>query len=460
MKFASSCALGALVATLMLATPAMANDVVPPPTDIPAQLSLDDALAIFKKRGLDLVIAEAQARTAEGQVKIAGEIQNPVGNVSVGNAFTYATTSFSRSDCLKNGSQCSPWVYNVGINDSAAIADSLSGKRDLRLSVARNALAAAKMARVDAERTIALQVKSTYLQIAQATLAYKFAKDIASTQAQSLKRTQDRYRGGAINEGDLQRIEVQKLEADQAVDNAEFAVRAARAALAFLLGVRGDVPEFEVDPKVLDYSTPTGLRDATEVGLLRSAFEHRPDLIGLGYAKQSAESQIALVKRQRFPDITLGANYQWGGFGGTSTNGPEGMQILTFSLSAPIPVLNNLQGEQRVANAQYDTARLAEAKATTQVVSDVVTAYAAFASTKRLVERLEGPRRDGGGLLQSARGAFEIVATQYEKGAASLTDYLDALRTYIAAKNEYFGALANYWTAVYQLEAAVAKDLR
>ena len=73
---------------------------------------------------------------------------------------------------------------------------------------------------------------------------------------------------------------------------------------------------------------------------------------------------------------------------------------------------------------------------------------------------MEGPRRAGGGLLESAKGAFDIVAAQYDKGAASLTDYLDALRTYIATKNEYFGDLASYWTAVYQLEAAVGKELR
>ena len=73
---------------------------------------------------------------------------------------------------------------------------------------------------------------------------------------------------------------------------------------------------------------------------------------------------------------------------------------------------------------------------------------------------MEGPRREGGGLLGSAKGAFDVVAQQYEKGAASLTDYLDALRTYIATKLEYYGDLTNYWTAIFQLEAAVGKELK
>jgi cobalt-zinc-cadmium efflux system outer membrane protein len=220
------------------------------------------------------------------------------------------------------------------------------------------------------------------------------------------------------------------------------------------------VPDFDVDTTVLDYSTPGSLRDMTSAGLLRTAFAQRPDLAGLGYLKQQSEAQVHLVQRQRFPDIQLGATYAWGSFGGTSTNSPIQGNALTFSLSAPIPVFYGLQGELRQAQSQYDAALLQEAKITAQVASDVENAAAAVATARKQVERMEGPRRDGGGLLQSARGAFEIVATQYERGAASLTDYLDALRTYIATKNEYFGDLANYWTAVFQLEAAIAKDLR
>ena len=313
-----------LVAALFFSAPAalMPTDVTPPPPELPAVLTLDDALKMFHQRGLDLLLADANTRMAEGQLRAAGAVQNPVLSGSVGESFTYTNSNYSKNNCYANGAECSPWIFNVGISDSAAIDDIVTGKRDLRMRVARNALAAAKLGRVDAERTIALQVKSAYLVIAQAALTYKFAKEVASTQQTTLKRAQDRYRGGATNEGDLMRIEVQKLEADQAVDQATSQLRSARIALAFLLGVRGEVPDFDVDTKVLDYGVPQGLRDSSETGLLRTAFETRPDLISLGYTKQQAEAQIALVKRQRWPGLTLGANYAWGGYGGLSTNGP------------------------------------------------------------------------------------------------------------------------------------------
>jgi outer membrane protein, heavy metal efflux system len=303
-------------------------------------------------------------------------------------------------------------------------------------------------------------VKSAYVQVAQAVLAFKFAKDVADSNVKTLDLFQTRYKAGAINDGDLARIETQKLETDQALSTVRYQLREARVALAFLVGMRGRVPDFEVDANVLNFSVPPKLGDAAEVALLRTAFDHRPDLIALGYQKASAAAQLDLTRRQRFPDITLSVDYGQGGYGGLGTNAPLQTPIVTFGISAPIPVVYQLQGELRQAEAQLDTNSLQQAKTTAQVVNEVSTGYATFVGARELVQRMEGPRRDGGGLLQSARVARDMTRLQYEKGAASLTDFLDAQRTYIATNVEYFQDLTNYWTAVFQLEGSVGTDLR
>src|ERR1019366_8596331 len=152
--------------------------------------------------------------------------------------------------------------YTVGLSDQAAIEDTLSGKRDLRLKVARKALAAARLSRNDALRTIQYQVKAAYAAVAQAQRALSFAKENQATNIKTVQLFTIRLKSGAINEGDLARVETQKLEADQAVDQAAVAVRQARVALAYLLGVRGPTPEFTVDDKVLDYAVPPQLANA------------------------------------------------------------------------------------------------------------------------------------------------------------------------------------------------------
>jgi cobalt-zinc-cadmium efflux system outer membrane protein len=462
-----------LLAACAIAPRGARGDVVPPSTEIPQSLTLEEAERIFKSRGLEILIAEAAVRSAEGAVKIAGAVPNPVISGSVGWAPTY---TYKDPSCNYTGSLSSPmnlatnyaycgqpYVWNVGVSDSAAIEDTLSGKRDLRYKVQRNALAAAKMSRVDAERTLLFQVRQAYLLVAQAVRDLKFARDVAASNVTLLQKIKAQFSLGksGVTDADVARMETQKSEGDQAVNQAEQNLRVARVGLAFLLGVRGEVPDFDVDTKVLDFSVPSQLDGVTEVGLLRTAFSHRPDLIAAGYSKLSAEAALSLVKRQKFPDVALSFNYSQGGYGGSGTNAPSlGSNVFTFGISAPLPVFYQLQGETKQAEANVDTNTLQHAMLTKQVVSDVDTAFAAFDTTKRLVLRMEKgePDQSVRAILESAKVALDITRLQYEKGASSLTDYLLALQTYIATKVEYYGDLTNYWTAVFQLEEAAATE--
>ena len=47
---------------------------------------------------------------------------------------------------------------------------------------------------------------------------------------------------------------------------------------------------------------------------------------------------------------------------------------------------------------------------------------------------------------------------QYQKGAVSLFERLDAERTFVAVQVEYLQTMADFWTARYQLEAAVGSE--
>jgi cobalt-zinc-cadmium efflux system outer membrane protein len=444
-----ACAIPAavLVALATLACPAASradDNIVPAPMELPAKLSLDDALTMFKTRGFQLLIADAAVMNAEGVAQAASAVPNLGLNASYGRVFNY-----DASQVCPNGG-CSPNAYGIGLSDNALIEDSLSGKRGLRKDVARAALAAAKMNRQDAERNLTFQVKSAYVQVVQALDTLDFQLEAQKSNIATLELNQHRYDKGAINEGDLARVRTAKLEADQQVDTAKQALRQSRVALAFLLGVRGAVPDFDVDREILKYRVPSALATTSPDSLLHTAVEKRPDLRALGYQRESAESQVKLAKRLVFPDISVSVNYSQTGSGQNAIQPPT----LTFGLSAPIPILYQQQGEIRQAQANYNTQTLTQAQTTAQVVSDVENAYAAFAGSKVLVERMEGAE------LASAKSARDITERQFRGGTATLMDFLDAQRTYIATHIEYLQDLTNYWTAVYQLEQAVGTELR
>ncbi len=414
--------------------------IVPPQAELPQLLRLDDALRLFRTHGFDILIAEASVMSAEGDKIAAGALINPAVNANIGRVLNYDASCAG----------CSATSFGGGISDQASIADVISGKRGLRVKVASAALAAAKLSRVDAQRTLEYQVKQQYFQVVFARAALDFAKEVQASSEQTLNLNKTRYSLGAIDEGVLARVETTKLESDQAVDTATANLRLARVSLAFFLGFRGRVPDFDVERDRLNFAVPDRLQSPSAASLLREATEHRPDLKALGYQRDRADASIDLEKRKRFPDIALSAQYTQTGTGQLAIQPPT----LIFGISTPIPILYQQQGEVRRAEADYRTQTLVQARLYAQVAAEVESALTAFSVSKQLVERMESS------LLARAKTARDIVKRQFEGGTASLIDFLDAQRTFTATNLEYLQDLTNYWTAVAQLEQAIGAELR
>jgi len=127
---------------------------------------------------------------------------------------------------------------------------------------------------------------------------------------------------------------------------------------------------------------------------------------------------------------------------------------VSIGLSVPLPLFYHQRGEISKAEADLSTQHALLHKAEAQVVSDVETAYAQLDVARKLVQRMQAT------LLERARKARDIVQVQYEKGAATLLDLLDAQRTYTSTRVEYAQNLAGYWNAVAALEQAIGKELR
>jgi cobalt-zinc-cadmium efflux system outer membrane protein len=435
-----------LLVLVALVPQARAADI--PEPDIPSTLTLQAALQIFRARGLDLLIAEAQVESAAGDVSAAGAIANP----SIGGGYY-------RSFVAKNLYETNQgWFASVG--DSNAIVDALSGKRHLRVHTAEAALAAAKMQRADADRTLTLEVEQQYFQAVLAAASLDFARDVATDANATFQLNQIRYKAGAISEVDLARIEAAKLEADQAVDGALQALRQSKVALAFLLGQRRAFTDFTIEPHQLHFTAPAGLETATPDALVQRAIDARPDLRAQDRQRERAASSAALARRQRFPDVGLDLQYAQEGSGNAppmmgpgSQGGAVTPPTLTLSLTSALPLFYQQQGEIKRADADVRLQEVELAKTRAQIVSDVESAFDAYRTSERLVRRMEDR------LLDRAKRSRDLVELQYKKGAASLLEYLDARRTYIATNLEYLQDLTGWWNAYFQLQAATASEL-
>lgn len=434
------------VASVLVATAAgaaSAPETVPAAPVLPSVLTLEEALALFHKAGLDLLIAEASVQSAEGDLGVAGAVPNPSLSGTFGKSFY----------CNDGCNFIPPAAFSVGLGDSNAIEDSLSGKRGLRLEVARAALRAAKLGRTDAERTGVALVKQQFVQTLIAQTSLLTAQETSGDSTKLKDLTTVRYNSGAVSEADLARVETDALEAQNSVATALLQLQTARLTLAFLLGVRAVVPEFRVEaPELLTATIPPVLTSATSQSLLSQALEARPDLLAFQAQIDRADASLRLAKRLVFPDMALSVNYAQQGTSATAITPPT----VTLGLTLTLPIFYQQQGEIRRAEADARTQALSKAKALAQVVSDVETGFASYRVALERAQRMEGEA----GMLARAKRARDLVGIQYQKGAASLLELLDAQRTFRAIALEAQSNLADYWTAVFRLEQAVGRTLQ
>ncbi len=404
---------------------------------VPARLHLKDALRLFREHGLDLILAEASVENARGDTLLAGAAPNPALALGVGRSFACS------------GPGCSDLAWSAGVSDSSALFDSLSGKRGLRMQVADLALEAARKGQTDARRTLEGLLRQSYLQAVAARQALTTQKEAQITLAHVTDLNRARYQAGAISEVEVLKVETEKLNADQEVERAEQTLYAAKAQLAFLLGVRGRIPEFQVDPRLPAYAVPPALRGATVASLLALAYRDRPDLAAAKLNLERAEASVRSSRRLRFPDVELSAGISGQGSYASAINPPT----VSFGLTLTPPVFNRYRGE--IAKAEADrTAQEAQfAKTQAQVLSEVQIAFTQFKSAQSRVERAAG------GLLDHAKRTRDLVELQYQKGAASLLEYLDAQRTLISIRLDYESDLADYWQAVVLIGQAAGTEL-
>ena len=408
--------------------------------EVPAQLDLPDALRLFREHGLDLILAEAAVEGARGDALLASAAPNPSFSGGVGRSF--ACSSSASADC-------SALAWSAGVSDGSAVFDSISGKRSLRMRAANLALEAAHKGEADARRTLEGLLRQTYLDAVAARQALTTQKEAQETLGHLADLIRARYQHGSISEVEVLKIETEKLSTDQDVERAERDLNAAKTQLAFMLGARGRVPAFEVDGELPGYLVPPALQAATVDSLLEVARKQRPDLAGAKLSRDRAEASVRSSQRLRFPDIEMSAGVSGQGTYMSAINPPT----FSFGLTLTPPIFNRYQGEIVKARADLTAQKTQLAKTEAQVLNDVQAAFTRFKSAKSRVERAERE------LLEHAKRTRDLVQLQYQKGAASLLEYLDAQRILISTKLDYEGDLSDYWQAVVLIGQAVGMEM-
>jgi outer membrane protein, heavy metal efflux system len=307
-------------------------------------------------------------------------------------------------------------------------------KRQHRLQAARDITAMTRSQVTDTERQLVFGVGQQFVDVLLAESTLNFAQQDLDSFQKTVDISNERFRVGDMSEGDFLKIKLQLLQFQSDVAAAQLAKIQSLAALRQMLGFESVPDDYDVQGS-LDYQPVHA--DLTSLKTL--ATMNRPDLRAAQQGVTAAESQLALQKANGKMDITGTFNY-------THTNATSSG---AFYYNMPLPIFNRNQGE--IQRAQYAVTQAQEQASETaqQVSTDVISAYANLQTNDQIIQLYQG------GYVEQAKQSRDISEYAYQKGAASLLDFLDAERTYRANQLAYRQALASYMLALEQMRQAV-----
>jgi outer membrane protein, heavy metal efflux system len=308
------------------------------------------------------------------------------------------------------------------------------GKRRARIEAARDQTAVTQSQVGDNERTLTFGVAQQFVNVLLAQSTLDFARQDLDSFQNTVNISESQYRAGAISEGDLLKIKLQLLTFQTDVSSAELALVQARAGLRQLLGYDAVPESYEVAGELAYTPLHVNQQD-----LELMAIQHRPDLAVAKQGITASDSQYKLARANGKRDLITNFFYTH----------VSGINSASFLMNIEIPIWDRNQGE--IARTRYamDQAQESEKASEDLVITDVRNAYEGLHTADQVAELYQS------GYLKQAQDSRDISEYAYNRGAASLLDFLDAERSYRGTQLAYRQAIANYMLAVEQVREAV-----
>jgi multidrug efflux system outer membrane protein len=237
-----------------------------------------------------------------------------------------------------------------------------------------------------------------------------------ATRQDALRIAEERLASGKTSE-----LDVQRAKADVASDQADlYSVRRSRGELENSIATLSGQPASNLGlaRAPLERHPP-----AIPVGLPSTLLERRPDVASAERSVAAANSRVGVAVAAFYPDVRLtGAT----GFETANVGDIFAGQSLIWSVgpSVTVPIF---EGGRNSANLQ--SARAQYQETVNRYRAQVLTAFQDVENALVDLHTLSGQANAQEVAVTAARRALELSQQQYEKGAVSFLDVLDAERT-------------------------------
>jgi len=386
-------------------------------------ITLNQVIDRFLQKNLTIEAARYRVDIARAEQIAASLRPNPTVEVSVQNIKTNGETPFNQ-------------LYEVYATYSQTIE--MGNKRRLRREVADLGVSVAEAQLADVLRQNLFELKQVYYQVllANATLEDGFKNRDNFNQV--LKISETRFEEGAIAEGELLKVRLERIKFDSNIAQAQLAQRQAGIKLLELLG-DSDFSQTQLITGTLSF-IPRNISIST---LKELALANRPDLLLAQQSSKLAGRRIDLERARNSTDITPFAGFKRVGVNNT----------VLFGVTIPLRI--NDKNQAAIARSVADE-KIAQTEATlvrNRVLAEVESAYLTYETAKSQVKVFQD------NLIPKSEESLSITLIAYKEGATDLLPLLEAERTKAEIRYQYVRSLYEYQVSILRLEAAIAGEL-
>ena len=312
-------------------------------------------------------------------------------------------------------------------------------KRELRLESAQKGTMFASSQQADLERTLLFNLRGAFVETLQAKAVVEVAKANLDYYDHVLSVSREQYKAGDIAQIDLDRLELQRVQFEADLENAEVSLRTSKIQLLELLNDRSPVEPFDVVGP-FDFNEPVQSLDEYR----KTALDARPDLRAAAEAVAKAQTDHKLAVANGSTDPLLGFD--------VGRNPPIDAYI-GVSANIPLRIFDRNQGEKLRTKLDIDRNQQLRSAVEAQVFGDVDSAFATLNSTLVLLRPYKAK------YLEQAVKVRDTVYFSYQHGGASLLDFLNAQSQYRSVRLSYVNLVGSYLAAASQLNLAVGREV-
>jgi cobalt-zinc-cadmium efflux system outer membrane protein len=315
--------------------------------------------------------------------------------------------------------------YGVGVSMELEVA----GQRGLRIAEAERNLLRAEAGFQDFARTFRGRLARAFYQAVAARERLALQRRIEELNRNLLDVTKVKFDAGDVSALEVHVAVVRYGQTRKETFDAEENVTQALLELRRLIGLQESFnPEGKLEPAVAPPTAAT---------VLERALASRPDLLGRRYELQRAQAEIALVRRQNFPNPTVGLSFNREG---------SGDKIVHGGISIPFPVFNRRQGEIASLDARRLQIRSELAALEKEIRKEVDQTVSRWQTAQRNIELFQ---RD---ILEQTEENFRLLEAAYRERAVDLPRILIMGTDLVNARRSYLDALLSLREATISIE--------